>query len=154
MIVRDILKMKGDAVWSVEPGAPLAEAVRLMVEHDVGSVVVMQDGRMAGMLTFREVLRVIDGGGGALGASTAGEVMIAQPVVGQPGDTLDQVRQVMTSSHQRYLPVLDGERLAGVISFHDVARAALNAAQFENRLLKRYIKDWPEDGKQGGTTGA
>lgn len=147
MIIRDILKMKGNAVLSVPPDAPLAEAVRLMVAHDVGSVVVMQDGRMAGMLTFREVLRVVDGAGGALGASTAGQVMIGEPIVGKPEDTIDHVRQVMTDSHQRYLPVMEDERLVGVISFHDVARAAINAAQFENRLLKRYIKDWPEDGK-------
>lgn len=61
-----------------------------------------------------------------------------------PEDSVDYVRDAMTKSHTSHLAVLDGNKLAGVISFHDVARACLKEANFENALLKRYIKHWPE----------
>jgi CBS domain-containing protein len=141
MIVRDILKIKGDAVIGIGPEAPLVEAVSIMVHNDIGSLVVLKDGRMAGMLTFREVLAGLDAGGGALGAATVTQVMARDPVVAAPEDSLDHVRALMTTHHVRYLPVMESETLVGVISYHDVAKAALNEAALENRLLKRYIEN-------------
>ncbi|MCX7137199.1 MAG: CBS domain-containing protein, partial [Proteobacteria bacterium] len=63
---------------------------------------------------------------------------------GSPDDTLDHLREVMTKNHIRYLPVKDSDKLLGVISFHDVAKSVIKETSFENRLLKRYIKNWPE----------
>jgi CBS domain-containing protein len=141
MIVRDILKIKGDAVIGIGPEARLIDAVSIMVRDDIGSLVVLRDGRMAGLLSFREVLAGLDAGGGALGATTVAQVMVHDPVVAAPEDSLDHVRALMTTHHVRYLPVMEGETLLGVISYHDVAKAALNEAALENRLLKRYIED-------------
>ena len=70
--------------------------------------------------------------------------MVADPVCGSPGDSIDQLREVMTKNHVRYLPVREGDKLLGVISFHDVAKSVIKETSFENRLLKRYIKNWPE----------
>ncbi len=144
MIVRDILKLKGNLLFTIGPEARLVHAVSIMVRNDIGSLVVLSEGRLAGMLTFREILARIDSGGGALEGTTVGDVMVAETVRGAPEDTLDHVRSIMTAHHVRYLPVLDGETLLGVISFHDVAKAALNEAALENRLLKRYIENLPE----------
>ena len=144
MRVRDILKLKGDALFSIEPQCALADAVRQMVEHDIGSLVVMDQGRMTGLITFREVLAALDAGGGQLGEARVGEVMLPDPVCGSPDDTVDHMRATMTDRHIRYLPIVEAGRLLGILSFHDVARAALTQASFENQLLKHYIKNWPE----------
>jgi CBS domain-containing protein len=144
MIIRDILNMKGGTIFSMAPDGRLSDAVGVMVKNDIGSLVVMDGGRMAGMLTFREVLKALHAHGGNLAELTIREVMIADPVSGNPEDSLDHLREVMTRQHVRYLPVLEGGRLLGVISFHDVAKSVIKQTSFENRLLKRYIKNRPE----------
>ena len=72
------------------------------------------------------------------------EVMSVEPIIGSPSDTVDYVRGVITENRISHLVVMDGDKLAGVISFHDVAKACLSEAKLENRLLKRYIRHWPE----------
>lgn len=144
MIIRDILNLKGSALFSIAPSGRVSEAVSIMVANDIGSLVVMEDGKMTGMLTFREVLKAIDAQRGNLDGLQVGKVMIRDPLCGHPGDTLEHLREVMIQNHIRYLPVQDGEQLLGVISFHDVAKAVIHETNMENRLLKRYIKDLPE----------
>ena len=145
MIIRDILNMKGGAIFSMGPDGKVSDAVSMMASNDIGSLVVMDDGRMTGMLTFREVLRALDAQSGNLADLRISDVMVADPISGSPDDSLDHLREVMTKNHVRYLPVKDGEALLGVISFHDVAKSVIKETNFENRLLKRYIKNWPQD---------
>jgi len=144
MIIRDILNMKGGRIFSIAPDGRVADAVKLMVEQDIGSLVVLDGERMAGMLTFREVLIGLNAGGGNLADLRVKSLMVADPVCGSPEDSIEQLREVMTQNHVRYLPVREGEKLLGVISFHDVAKSVIKETSFENRLLKRYIKNWPE----------
>jgi CBS domain-containing protein len=144
MIIRDILNMKGGRIFSIAPDGRVADAVKLMVEQDIGSLVVLDGERMAGMLTFREVLLGLNANGGNLGDMRVKSLMVADPVCGSPGDSIDHLREVMTKNHVRYLPVREGDKLLGVISFHDVAKSVIKETSFENRLLKRYIKNWPE----------
>lgn len=145
MIIRDILNLKGSTIFSIAPTGKVSDAVSIMVKNDIGSLVVIEGGRMTGMLTFREVLKALDSQHGNLGDLQVGKVMVSDPISGNPGDTIDHLREVMTQNHVRYLPVKDGEHLLGVISFHDVAKAVIKETSFENRLLKRYIKNWPEE---------
>lgn len=147
MVIRDILNLKGNTIFSIAPEGLVADAVAIMVKNDIGSLVVMADGRMTGMLTFREVLRALDAGHGDLGKLPVREVMVAEPLVCALEDTVDSLRERMTVQHVRYVPVQEQGKLLGVISFHDIAKAALKEASFENRLLKRYIKNWPEEEK-------
>jgi CBS domain-containing protein len=147
MLVRDILKIKGSQIYSIAPEALLPQAVNLMVEHDIGSLLVMEKGRMTGILTFREVLASVHRHRGDIHEVKVAEVMVRDPVCGDMEDTVDHMRGVMTDKHVRYLPIMDRGVLAGVLSFHDVAKAALRAASFENKLLKQYIKNWPEQDK-------
>ena len=144
MIVRDILKMKGNALFTIGPEAPLTQAVTIMARNDIGSLMVVEGGRMAGKLTFRDVLSCLDARGGTLGNVTVGEAMVRDPAVVGPEDTLNEVLGVMTARHVRYLPVMDNEALLGVISYFDVAKASLSEAASENRLLRRYIESQPE----------
>jgi len=145
MIIRDILNLKGGTIISIAPEGAVADAVRMMVENDVGSLVILEGGEMIGMLTFREVLQALNKRGGDLGGLTVAEVMVRDPITGNPSEPVEHLREVMAKNHIRYLPVKEGSQLLGVISFHDVAKALIDQINFENRLLKRYIKHWPED---------
>jgi len=145
MIVRDIVKMKGSNIVSIAPGAPVAEALAVMVGNDIGSLVVLEGAKLAGMLTFREILKALDANRGTLGSLKVQDVMIANPVCGNPEDSLESLREMMNKDHIRYLPVKEGDKLIGVISFHDVANAVIKETTFHNRLLKSYIKNWPEE---------
>ena len=145
MIIRDILSLKGNAIFSIAPEGRVADAVATMVKNDIGSLVVMADGVMQGMLTFREVLRALDARHGNLGDLPVREVMVREPLVCALEDSADSLRERMTQQHVRYVPVQEEGKLLGVISFHDIAKAAIKEASFENRLLKRYIKNWPEE---------
>ncbi|MEY2776890.1 MAG: hypothetical protein RLY30_988 [Pseudomonadota bacterium] len=159
MKVAEILRLKGNTLFTVTPETPLSEAVITMAERDIGSVVVMQSGRLAGMLTFREVLRVLAkrqqeqrvGPTPTMSEILVSEVMNPRPTCSDPEMTVDELRRVMNACGERYLPVLDQDTLLGVVSFHDVARAVLEAQSFENKMLKAYIRDWPTDEAQGGS---
>ncbi len=144
MQVREILNIKGTVLYTIAPDKKLAEAVAVMSEQDVGSLVCFEGGRMVGMLTFREVLRVMHAEGAAWGGVSIREVMVKNPRAADPFMDVDQLRRLMVNEHMRYLPVMDGHTLLGVISFHDVAKAVLEEQSFENRMLKAYIRDWPE----------
>ena len=76
--------------------------------------------------------------------------MIREPRTGDPAMDVDQLRRLMIDFHQRYLPIMDGTTLLGVLSFHDVAKAVLEEQSFENRMLKNYIRNWPEDAESTG----
>jgi CBS domain-containing protein len=144
MKVSDILRVKGSALYTVTPDTPLARAVATMAEQDIGSVVVMEYGDLVGMLTFREVINRVHDNGGSIGTISVRKVMDDAPLTVTPETEVMEVRRLMLERHARYLPVMDGRALAGVISFYDVARAVLEAQSFENKLLKAYIRDWPE----------
>ena len=145
MIIRDILTVKKDGViFSVAPDQTIAEAIDLMVKSDIGSLVVHRDGHMTGLLTERDVLRGISREGAAGLGRPVSSMMVGEPIFGSPDDTVDYVRGVMTENCISHLLVMEGDNLLGVISYHDVAKACLNQADFENTLLKRYIKHWPE----------
>jgi CBS domain-containing protein len=98
---------------------------------------------MAGMLTFREVLQAVQRGGAAWADMLIDQAMLAVPMVAAPNMEMDELRRLMVDHHQRYLPVMDGNTLLGVVSFHDVAKAVLEEQSFENRMLKNYIRNWP-----------
>ena len=143
MKVSDILRVKGSTLFTVGPDSQLAGAVTTMAEHDIGSLVVMTHGDLIGMLTFREVIRAVVKNGGQLGTTLVRSVMDDAPLTCTPETDINEVRRMMLGRHARYLPVLDGKTLMGVISFYDVAKSVVEAQDFENRMLKAYIRDWP-----------
>ena len=153
MQVSEVLRVKGSTLFTVNPEMMLSDCVITMADHDIGSLVVMDRGRLAGMLTFREILRVLarrhlehrSGPTGPIAETVVRDVMNADPFVVSPNMDLNELRRVMLETRQRYLPVMDDAVLLGVISFHDVARAVLEEQSFENRMLKAYIRDWPAE---------
>ena len=145
MKVSDILRVKGGTLYTITPDQPLAQAVTTMAENDIGSLVVMDHGELVGMLTFREVIQAIVRNGGTLGDTRVQTVMDDHPLTCTPETEIDEVRRMMLGRHARYMPVLSQRTLMGVISFYDVAKAVVDGQDFENRMLKAYIRDWPVD---------
>ncbi len=146
MKVTDILRVKGNTLYTITPDTPLAEAVKTMSDLDIGSLVVMEHGDLAGMLTFREVIQAVVANGGNLGTRQVRSVMDDAPLTCTPETEIDEVRRMMLQRHARYMPVLEKRQLMGVVSFYDVAKSVVDAQDFENRMLKAYIRDWPAEG--------
>lgn len=152
MKVSDILRVKGSTLYTVQPEQALADAMATMAEFDIGSLVVMEHGDVVGMLTFREVMQAVVRNKGVVGETRVRSVMDDHPLTCTPDTEVDEVRRMMLSRHARYMPVMTQKTLMGVISLYDVAKAVVDAQDFENRMLKAYIRDWPVDEAQPSET--
>ena len=143
MQVKEILRVKGNRLLSIEPAGRAVDAVKTMADQNLGSLVVMEQGRMTGMLTFHELLAAVAKRGGTLGELKVSDIMVRDPVTAAPDMEVNDLRRTMLDSGARYLPVMADGKLLGVISFRDVAKAVLEEQDFENKMLKGYIKNWP-----------
>lgn len=144
MKVSEILKVKGNILFTVPPEMPLLDAIDTMADKDIGSLVVMKSGEMVGLLSFREVMKAVHSNRGNVGG-TVGEYMDTDMFTISPDTDLNDIRRMMLERHARYVPVLEGKVLMGVMSFYDVARAVFEEQSFENKMLKAYIRDWPSE---------
>ncbi len=151
MKVSDILRVKGSTLFTATPEDALSDAIEVMADNDIGSLVVIAQGRVVGMLTFREVIQSIVKNGGSVGTTTVYRAMDNGPLTCTMETELDEVRRMMLERHARYMPVVDNRMLMGVVSFYDVAKAVVDSQNFENKMLKAYIRDWPagEEEAQG-----
>lgn len=141
MKTKDIMRVKGEGVLhTVAPDSPLSHAVSAMVKQDMGSLVVMEHGKLAGMITFREILKAVDAHNGSIDGLCVRDMISKSETVGSDVD-VDDLRRLMLETHTRYVPVVEGGKVTGVLSFHDVAKAMLEEQAFENRMLKGYITD-------------
>jgi CBS domain-containing protein len=143
MQVKEILRVKGNRLLSIEPSGRVVDAVSTMAKENLGSLVVLDQGRMVGILTFHELLRALASRSGALGDLKVSEIMMRSPVTATPEMEVNDLRRMMIDTGARYLPVMQDGKLLGVISFRDVAKAVLEEQDFENKMLKGYIKNWP-----------
>ena len=143
MLVSEILRIKGTTLYTTTPEAPVLEAVKVMAQNDIGSLVVMDHGRMIGIVTFAEVLRALADRGGTLGDVKISAITERNPLTAAPSIDVNELRRTMLERHARYVPVMDGTTLLGVVSFHDVAKAVLEEQSLENEMLKHYIQDSP-----------
>jgi CBS domain-containing protein len=153
MKVSDVLQSKNRVPFTVPAGTLLSDCVICMADEDLGSLVVMEGPKVVGLLTFREVIQVLaqrqkelrSGPTPPVAELKVCQVMIPTPLCTTPDVELHELRALMIGQHQRYLPVLEHGVLIGVLSFHDVARRVYEEQEFENRMLKTYISDWPVD---------
>ena len=136
MKVSDILRLKGNTLYTASVNDPLSDAIQTMAEKDIGSLVVMEHGDVVGMLTFREVIVAIVNNGGTAGSTLVRSVMDDAPLTCTMETDMDEVRRMMLDRHARYMPVMDKKMLMGVISFYDVAKAVVDSQNFENQMNK------------------
>lgn len=151
MKVSDILRLKGSTLYVAQADDVLADAVAVMAEKDIGSLVVMEHGDVVGMLTFREVIQAVAKNGGSLGTMRVRKAMDDAPLTCTLETELDEVRRMILDRHTRYMPVMDSGMVMGVVSLYDVAKAVVDSQNFENKLLKAYIRDWPQAEETDGS---
>ena len=145
MYIHEVMSFKDKTeTFSIEPEAPVADAVRQLVELDIGSLVVIHGDTLVGFITERDILRGLQLRGCNVEGVKVSDLMEQEPVIASSDDSVDYARDVLTKSRTSHLIVMDADKVTGVLSFHDVAKACLKEAKFEASLLKRYIKHWPE----------
>jgi CBS domain-containing protein len=147
MKVSEILKLKGNILFTVTPETLLLDAIDTFAEKDIGSLVVMKSGALVGMLSFREVMKAVHESRGNI-TGTVGDYMDRDMLTISPDTDVNDIRRMMLEHHARYVPVLDGTMLMGVMSFYDVAKAVFEEQNFENKMLKAYIRDWPSESEE------
>ena len=140
MTVRSILDTKGHDILSVEPDSKLSAAVKLLSERRIGAVLVMSGGRIEGILSERDVVRVIGERGAAVLDEPVSSVMTRKVVCCRPIDTVAAIMEKMTAGKFRHLPVLDGERVVGLISIGDIVKWRVREYEQEQEALRDYIK--------------
>ena len=137
--VSDILSQKGSKVLSVNSTDTVLFALGVMAEHDVGGVLVIDDGKLVGILTERDYARRVVLLGRASRESAVAQIMTSQVVCVSPERTIEECMALMTDKHIRHLPVVDHKEIVGVISIGDVVKAALAEREFEIAQLQMYI---------------
>jgi len=140
MRIRDVLDRKGREVVTVSPGGTVHEAMRVLVEHNIGAVIVREEESIVGILTERDVLRLGATDPATLGTRSVSDAMTTDLVVGVAEDLVDYAAGIMTANRIRHLPIVDGGRLVGVVSIGDVVNALKQEKEVENRYLRDYIQ--------------
>jgi len=137
--VRQLLDQKGREILSIDPSATVFDAVAKMAERDVGSLVVMDDDEIVGMITERHYARNVVLKGKTSPATPISDIMERNVVVVQPEQSVEQCMAIMTDKRIRHLPVVDGEKLIGVISIGDLVKSIVGDQKFTIGQLEHYI---------------
>jgi CBS domain-containing protein len=140
MTVRSILNTKGHQIMSVEPDAKLAAAVKLLGEKKIGAVLVMNEGRLEGILSERDIVRVLGERGAGVLEEPISEVMTRKVVTCKETDTVAELMETMTSGKFRHLPVVDDGKVVGLISIGDIVKRRVQEYESEQDALRDYIK--------------
>lgn len=137
--VRQLLESKPVEIHAVPPDAPVIEAVRLMAEHHVGALLVMEGTRLAGILSERDYARKVVLQGRSSKDTPVRDIMTERVITVGSGDSADHCMQVVTEHRIRHLPVMDGDNVLGVVSIGDLVRAVIEEQRQELDHLQRYI---------------
>ncbi|MGE0063604.1 MAG: CBS domain-containing protein [Xanthobacteraceae bacterium] len=141
MTVTAILSAKGTEVVSIEPTATLADAAKLLAARRIGSLVVLgAGGRLSGVLSERDIVRMLGEHGAAALDQPVGQVMTRTVATCSPDEPIESIMERMTSGKFRHMPVLDQNRLAGIVSIGDVVKDRLQAMERETEAMRDYIQ--------------
>lgn len=141
--VRDILRAKGNQIWRVSPDTTVFYALELMAEKNVGALVVLDGESLAGIFSERDYARKIILKGKASKETSVEEIMSAEVTTVDPGQSVDECMALMTDKRIRHLPVVEGEKLVGLISIGDVVKAVISEREFIIKQLESYITGGP-----------
>lgn len=140
MTVRAILDTKGHQVQSVEPGVKLADAIKMLSERRIGAVLVLNQGRIEGILSERDIVRVLGERGASVLEEPVSSAMTRKVVSCREKDTVSEIMEVMTNGKFRHLPVVEDGRVAGLISIGDIVKWRVGEYEREQEALREYIK--------------
>ena len=137
--VKDLLAVKGSQVWSIAPDATVFEALRLMAEKEIGALLVLEAGKLVGIISERDYARKVILKGKSSKDTPVKEIMTTKVLYVRPDQTIEECMALMTDKRVRHLPVLDGEQLVGIISIGDVVKALIDEKDFIIQQLEQYI---------------
>ena len=140
--IKQLLHAKGTDVWSVGPDALVYEALQLMAEKQVGALVVLEGDRVVGIISERDYARNVILKDRSSRETLVREIMSTRVVFAEPHHTVEEGLALMTNKRIRHLPVMDGERLIGVVSIGDLVKAIINEQRSLIDQLERYITSY------------
>ncbi len=138
--VRQILKTKGNEIWSIAPQATVYEALQMMSEKDVGALLVVDEENLVGIFSERDYARKVILKERSSKDTTVGELMTREVLYIEPRSTVEDCMALMTAKRVRHLPVLENERLIGIVTIGDVVKQVISDQEFTIQQLERYIK--------------
>ena len=138
--VREILQIKGNTVWSVTPDSTVFDALVLMADKNIGALLVISGGNVLGILSERDYARKVVLKGGSSRELHVREIMTSDPVSVRPEQSIEECMEIMNSRHIRHLPVLENQKLTGMITIRDVIKAVINEKEHTITQLESYIK--------------
>jgi CBS domain-containing protein len=141
--VKDILRTKGTDIWSIAPDDTVYDALTLMAERNIGAVLVMESGRLAGILSERDYARKVDLLGKKAKDTPVGAIMTERVVCVRPDETVEECMALMTDKRVRHLPVLEDDQVIGVVSIGDVVKSIISEQEFIIEQLEHYITGTP-----------
>ena len=136
MMIRNILKKKGDAVVTIGVFDSVRDAIDSMVEHHIGAVVMTNGAEVLGVVSERDILKAISDSGVSTLNAPIGHIVTGELVTITPEETTRRVMQLMTHSHVRHLPVMENGKLAGIVSVGDIVKYHLEELEMESNVLR------------------
>jgi CBS domain-containing protein len=140
MLLKQIIHTKGHDVHGIDPQASLDDVVQTLVENNCGSLVVCENGRLLGIITERDILRVTAAKVGALETLSVADFMTKDLITGTPDTDINQAMDLMTNNRIRHLPILENDNLVGIVSIGDMVKAHRHELTVENHHLMNYIQ--------------
>jgi CBS domain-containing protein len=140
-----LLQKKTGAIWSLEPSASVYEAVRIMAEKEVGALLVMRDGKLAGIVSERDYARKIVLQGRSSHDTPVAAIMTSPVITVTPSHTVGECMRLMTEERIRHLPVMEGEKVTGIVSIGDLVNWVVSEQQETIRQLEAWIAGTPGD---------
>ena len=137
--IRQLLELKGHDVWSVTPQDQVFEAIRVMAEKGVGALLVMDNKRLAGIVSERDYARKVILLGKSSKSTQVEDIMTVDPVTVTPQQSVDECLSIMTAHRFRHLPVVDGDEVVGVLSLGDLVRSIIDDQKHQIDSLEQYI---------------
>jgi len=138
--VRDLLKTKGGDVWSISPDTTVIDTLKMLADKDVGALLVTSAGKMVGIVSERDFVRSIAATGSCLPHAKVEQYMVKNVISVTPDQSIEECMQKMTDKRIRHLPVLENDKLVGVISIGDVVRELISHKEFTIHQLENYIQ--------------
>ncbi len=138
--INDVLRDKGRSVWTIDADASVLDALKLMADKEIGALMVIESGQLAGVISERDYARKVVLHGKSSRETPVREIMTRKVLYVKPEQTVEECMALMTEKHVRHMPVLDGDQMIGVVSIGDIVKSVISEQQFMISHLENYIR--------------